>query len=280
MKENLKDKLFALINVEQVLNYYDKRVEEKTKEVLTFFINNLKEQKNKLPENWESLIDYYLKSVVECTNYELLDWAKGTQTNGIKYYLKKVGSFVLKEQVDFYQLLISALYVCIKDVVKDTIKKAKEQKLFKILIIFLKRRKRMGTGQEVFFEKLFSLVSSRKILGYKDYVAEKKTKEILKEYFLDIGYDLKEQNELNEDWEEELFDFIDYNIRLHDSDLLKWAGETLFQGVDLYFKEQGTGENVRSSDEIFQIFEKALLNCIKLLAVGTIDLALKKKYLL
>ena len=48
MKENLKDKLFALINVEQVLNYYDKRVEEKTKEVLTFFINNLKEQKNKL----------------------------------------------------------------------------------------------------------------------------------------------------------------------------------------------------------------------------------------
>jgi len=132
MKENLKDKLFALINVEQVLNYYDKRVEEKTKEVLTFFINNLKEQKNKLPENWESLIDYYLKSVVECTNYELLDWAKGTQTNGIKYYLKKVGSFVLKEQVDFYQLLISALYVCIEDVVKDTIKKAKEQKLFKI----------------------------------------------------------------------------------------------------------------------------------------------------
>lgn len=137
----------------------------------------------------------------------------------------------------------------------------------------------MGTGQEVFFEKLFSLVSSRKILGYKDYVAEKKTKEILKEYFLDIGYDLKEQNELNEDWEEELFDFIDYNIRLHDSDLLKWAGETLFQGVDLYFKEQGTGENVRSSDEICQIFEKALLNCIKLLAVGTIDVALEKEYL-
>ena len=57
----------------------------------------------------------------------------------------------------------------------------------------------MGTAQEVFFEKLFSLVSSRKILGYEDYVAEKKTKEILQEYFLDIGYDLKEQNELNEE---------------------------------------------------------------------------------
>lgn len=135
MREDLKRKLFALINVEQVLDYYyDSRIKEKVEIVLNDLIEDLVYQKagNKLPEDWEDMLnEYYVDTAIDIYNRDLLDWVNETQASGIYYYTEQAGSFEVKDGTDFFQLIMSAQFICIENVAKDAIEKAIEKGILK-----------------------------------------------------------------------------------------------------------------------------------------------------
>jgi len=134
MREDLKRKLFALINIEKVLDYYDSRIKEKVEIVLNDLIEDLVYQKagNKLPEDWKDMLnEYYVDTAIDGYNRDLLDWVNETQANGIYYYTEQAGSFEVKDDADFFQLIMSAQFICIENVAKDAIEKAIEKGILK-----------------------------------------------------------------------------------------------------------------------------------------------------
>jgi len=130
-------------------------------------------------------------------------------------------------------------------------------------------------------ERVTEFMDSR-ILDFYDKIVEEKATDVITEFLEDnCDYDEAEKAEgtIPKNWEDNIMDYVDSSVSVYNNELLDWAVETNFRGVDFTFEELGTKYEIEDSSDIYKMLMQAQFICIEKIVVNTIEEAIYNKIL-
>ena len=124
-REKLLEEVLSYVKSEDILNYYDREIEERVKEAIIFSFNDLKINSKGdaflIPKDWKDYVILYADMVTEMYSNSLKKWALKNNFKPIDIYLKNIGKVEVESWKDIYNLIEDAQFFCIEKIIKAAI---------------------------------------------------------------------------------------------------------------------------------------------------------------
>jgi len=124
-REKLLEEVLSYVKSEDILNYYDREIEERVKEAIIFSFNDLKINSKGdaflIPKDWKDYVILYADMVTEMYPNSLKKWALKNNFKPIDIYLKNIGKVEVESWKDIYNLIEDAQFFCIEKIIKAAI---------------------------------------------------------------------------------------------------------------------------------------------------------------